>query len=251
MRENPKLETRDDSNDEKSNQRRDWFAGVDVVKAALECRKEIRISKSETSSNNGKSGNSSNDEKSKQRRDWFAGVDVVEAALECRKEIRISKSETSSNNGKSDKPRSEDGEAVVVGAEGEDVLPGVAGVGGEMGGVGGLDGGGEDVDEVVVLLQAQRQYHQTRCEIRISKSETSSNNGKSGNSSNDEKSKQRRDWFAMVDVVEAAVLAGKSRAGLIGWRYGKPYSVADGQYLQVLRVVWVVALHLLCRRIDL
>jgi hypothetical protein len=67
-------------------------------------------------------------------------VDVVEAALECRKEIRISKSETSSNNGKSDKPRSEDGEVVVVGAEGEDLFPGVAGVGGEMGVVSGLDG---------------------------------------------------------------------------------------------------------------
>jgi hypothetical protein len=118
-------------------------------------RCEIRISKSETSSNRGKSGNSSNDEKSKQRRDWFAGVDVVEAALECRKEIRISKSETSSNNGKSDKPRSER-RGVVVGAEGEDLLPGVAGVGGEMGIVRGLDGGGEDVDDIVVLLRADR-----------------------------------------------------------------------------------------------
>lgn len=47
---------------------------------------------------------------------------------------------------------SEDGEAVVAGAEGEDVLPGVAGVGGEMGVVSGLDGGVEDVDDVVVLL---------------------------------------------------------------------------------------------------
>ena len=35
---------------------------------------------------------------------------------------------------------SKDGDAVVVGAEGEDVLPGVAGVGGEMGVVSGLDG---------------------------------------------------------------------------------------------------------------
>jgi hypothetical protein len=52
-------------------------------------------------------------------------------------------------------------------------------VGGEMGGVGGLDGGGEDVDEVVVLLQAHCQCPQGRCEIRISKSETSSNEGKS------------------------------------------------------------------------
>ena len=50
--------------------------------------------------------------------------------------------------------RSEDGEAVAVGAEGQDVCPGVAGVGGEMGGVGGLDGAVEDVDDVVVLLQA-------------------------------------------------------------------------------------------------
>ena len=43
-------------------------------------------------------------------------------------------------------PRSEDGNAVVVGAEGEDVFPGVAGVGGEMGVVSGLDGAVEYVD---------------------------------------------------------------------------------------------------------
>ena len=47
---------------------------------------------------------------------------------------------------------SEDGNAVVVGAEGEDVFPGVAGVGREMGVVSGLDGAVEDVDDVVVLL---------------------------------------------------------------------------------------------------
>ena len=47
---------------------------------------------------------------------------------------------------------SEDGDAVVVGAEGEDVLPGVAGVGGEMGGVSGLDGAVEDVGLLVELL---------------------------------------------------------------------------------------------------
>ena len=41
---------------------------------------------------------------------------------------------------------------------------GVAGVGGEMGVVSGLDGAVEDVDDVIVLFQAHRQYPRRRRE---------------------------------------------------------------------------------------
>src|SRR5271154_5660921 len=37
----------------------------------------------------------------------------------------------------------------------------------------------------------------------------------------------------------------------IRWLYGKSHSVADGQYLQVLCVVWVVAIYFLRRGIHL
>jgi hypothetical protein len=49
--------------------------------------------------------------------------------------------------------RSEDGNAVVVGAEGDDVFPGDAGVGCEIGVVSGLDGAVERVDDVIVTFQ--------------------------------------------------------------------------------------------------